>query len=99
VISATGDSGLNPVINQTHTGMTLQDAYVAFDMRESYLQRHASSLALEAEMTELQTKDFTTRSCNMWKSDDMSLYPEAGSCADEDSEHEIDDEENMSIYE
>ena len=37
---------MNPVMNQTHTGLTLSDAYVAFDMRESYLQRHASSLAL-----------------------------------------------------
>ena len=72
-------------------GLTLEEAYVAFDMRESYLQRHASEMALQAEMTELQTKDFTTRSCNVWKSDDMSLYPEAGSCADEESDHEIDE--------
>lgn len=32
-----GDGSLNPIMNQTHAGMTLQDAYVAFDMRESYL--------------------------------------------------------------
>jgi len=53
-------------------------------------------------MTELQTKDFTTRSCNVWKSDDLSLYPETGSCGDPDSDQEIDDEENNSnptIYE
>ena len=32
-----------------------------------------------ADATELSTKDFTTKSCNMWKSsdaDDLSLYPE-----------------------
>ena len=56
--------------------MTLQEAYVAFDMRESYLQRHASPLALQAaDATELETKEFTTKSFNMWKTDEISLYP------------------------
>ena len=45
-------------------------------MRESYLQRHASPLALQAaDATELETKEFTTKSFNMWKTDEISLYP------------------------
>ena len=27
----------NPILNENSTGMTLDEAYVAFDMRESYL--------------------------------------------------------------
>ena len=66
----------NGILNQSNTGMTLQEAYVAFDMRESYLQRHASPLALQAaDATELETKEFTTKSFNMWKTDEISLYP------------------------
>lgn len=92
---ATQEGSLNPIMNQTHAGITLEDAYVAFDMRESYLQRHASSLGMESEMVELQTKDFSTRSCNVWKSDEMSLYPESGSCGDPDSDAEFDDQEDL----
>lgn len=55
--------------------MTLSEAYIAYDMRESFLQRQASSLAQQAETTELATKDFTTKSINMWKTDELSLYP------------------------
>jgi len=36
----------NGILNKTNTGMTLEEAYVAFDMRESYLQRHASPMAM-----------------------------------------------------
>merc|ERR1719333_13734 len=46
-------------------------------------------------MVELQTKDFSTRSCNVWKSDEMSLYPESGSCGDPDSDAEFDDQEDL----
>ena len=67
----------NSILNKSNTGMTLQEAYVAFDMRESYLQRHASPLALQAaDTTELETKEFTTKSFNMWKTDEISLYPQ-----------------------
>jgi len=59
------------------TDSSIEDAYAMYDMRESYMQRHLSPLASQAEATELNTKDFHTKSCNMWKSDDLSLYPEA----------------------
>ena len=40
-------------MNRTSTGMTLEEAYVAFDLRESYLQRHASPMAIQADTTDL----------------------------------------------
>jgi len=42
--------------------MTLEEAYVAYDMRESFLQKHVSSIAIDADTTELETKDFKTKS-------------------------------------
>ena len=57
------------IMNRTNAGITLEEAYWAFDMRESYLQRHASPMGMQADTTELQMKDFTTKSCNIWKSE------------------------------
>ena len=68
-------------LNIENTPMTLQDAFAtSFDMRESFLQRHAASpLTIQAEATELVTKEFSTKSFNMWKSneEDMVIYPDA----------------------
>lgn len=78
----------NSILNRTSTGVTLEEAYVAYDMRESFLQRHASSMVMQADRTELVTKDFTTKSCNMWRTDDMALYPDqpvVSSCSATDS--------------
>ena len=44
--------------------MTLEEAYVAFDMRESFIQRHVSEMGEQADQTELETKDFKIKSCN-----------------------------------
>ena len=66
--------------------MTLEEAYVAFDLRESFLQRHSSPMAMQADSTELNMKDFKTKSCNVWKTDDMSLFPqEVTTCANSDN--------------
>ena len=66
------------ILNRTHCmpGINYQDALAAYDLRESYMQRHLSSLASQAESTELNAKDFNTQSCNVWKTDDASLYPD-----------------------
>ena len=78
--------GSNSILNRTTSGMTLEEAYVAFDLRESYLQRHASPMAMQADSTELNMKDFKTKSCNVWKTDDMSLFPqEVTSCANSEN--------------
>lgn len=73
------------IMNRTTAaaGMTLEEAYVAFDMRESYLQRHASPMARYSDQTDLQINDFSTRTSNMWRSDDMNLFPDYSppSCA------------------
>ena len=56
-------------MNRTNQGISIEEAYMAFDMRESYLQRHASPMGMQADTTELQMKDFTTKSCNVWKAE------------------------------
>lgn len=47
--------------NILSTGMTLEEAYMAHDIRESFLQRHVNPMASESEVTELETKDFKTK--------------------------------------
>ena len=66
------------ILNQTNCspGIKYEDTYAPYDLRESYMQRHLSPLASKAEATELNTKDFNTKSCNVWKTDDLSLYPD-----------------------
>lgn len=56
--------------------MTLEEAYVAFDMRESYLQRHASPMAKYSDQTDLKIKDFSTSTSNMWRTDEFDLFPD-----------------------
>lgn len=44
-------------------------------MRESYLQRHSNPLATQADSIYLKTEDFETKTCNLYRAEDMSLYP------------------------
>lgn len=53
----------------------LQDAYLTYDVRESYLQRHANAYGMQADQTYLQTDEFATKTCNLWRSSDYSLFP------------------------
>ena len=39
-------------------------------------------MARFSDTTDLQAKDFTTRTRNMWQTDDLNLYPEASICED-----------------
>ena len=55
---------------------SLEDAYLAFDLRESYLQRKSNSFAAEAESIYLATEDFETKTDSMFRADDISLYPQ-----------------------
>lgn len=47
--------------------MSLEEAYMAHDIRESFLQRHVSQMAAEAEVTELQTGDFKAKINKTWR--------------------------------
>lgn len=67
-----------------------ETALAAYDLRESYMQRHLSPLASQAERTELNAKEFNTKSCNVWKTDDISLYP--------DSSNIVSGQKNNNIY-
>jgi len=56
----------------------IEDAYLAYDMRESYLQRLCAPLASHAEQVIQTNNDFETVTCNMWRATDYShLYPAA----------------------
>lgn len=44
-------------------------------MRESYLQRHSNPLATQADSIYLKTEDFETKTCSLYRTEDMSLYP------------------------
>ena len=55
---------------------SLQEAYIAFDLRESYLQRQSNPLAAQADSIYLETEDFATKTDNMYRTDDMSIYPQ-----------------------
>lgn len=46
---------------------------MAYDVRESYLQRQ--SVGAPAETTYLSTGEFQTKTCNVWRSEDQEIYP------------------------
>lgn len=46
----------------------LGEAYTAFDLRDSYLQRQAMPLASQADSIILRTDDYETKTCNVWRS-------------------------------
>lgn len=48
-------------------GMTLEEAYMAHDIRESFLQRHVNPMISDCEVTELETSDFKTKINKTWK--------------------------------
>lgn len=50
----------------------IEDAYLAYDMRDSYLQRVSAPLASHAEQVTQTNSDFETVTCNMWRSNDYS---------------------------
>ena len=49
---------------------SLEDTYLAFDLRESYLQRKSNLFGNQAESTILETDEFETKTCNLWRAND-----------------------------
>lgn len=67
--------------NQQH--FQLSDTYLAYDMRESYLQRQATcQLSNQAESTFLTTNEFETKTVNLWRSPDQDIFPQTDSQID-----------------
>lgn len=64
-----------PTTSSSKHHFSLEEAYLAFDVRDSYLQRQSSPLANSAESIILQTDDFETETHNMWRTKDMTTYP------------------------
>ena len=66
------------IVNRTTAGagMSIEELNAAFDMRESYLQRHSSPVGKYSDQTDLKINDFSTSTKNMWRSDDLGLFPD-----------------------
>ena len=50
---------------------SLNDTYLAYDLRESYLQRQSNPFGNQADSTILATDDFETKTCNLWRASDQ----------------------------
>jgi hypothetical protein len=61
---------------------SLKDAYMTFDMRNSYLQRQANSLAGKADSIVITKDAYETKSCNVWRSPDSSSIYESSTALD-----------------
>ena len=54
---------------------SLDDAYLNFDLRDSFLQRYVTPNASFSEKVTLKTDDYETVTQNIWRSKDNSIYP------------------------
>ena len=54
---------------------SLQEAYLAFNVRESYLQRHANPVASGYEAIIQTTDEFETKTTSIYKTKDLSVHP------------------------
>jgi len=54
---------------------SIDDTYLTYDMRDSYLQRQATPLANQADSIIINNKDYETKTCNIWRSaDSQKVY-------------------------
>ena len=68
---------------ETNHHFSLSDTYLAYDMRESYLQRQAAtSISGQAGTTYLTTNEFSTNTCNVWRSQDPEIFPQTSNQLD-----------------
>jgi hypothetical protein len=55
---------------------SLDDTYLAYDLRESFLQRQSNPLGNQADSTILATDDFETKTCNVCRTNDSTKSPD-----------------------
>ena len=53
----------------------LNDAYLANDLRDSYLNRSCAPNAFKADSVYLSTDEYDTKACNIWRTTDITTYP------------------------
>jgi len=53
-----------------HHSFSLDDTYMNFDMRESYLTRQSAALSNKAESIIIKNEDYETKTVNVWRSSD-----------------------------
>ena len=49
---------------------SLEETYMTYDVRESYLQRQANPLANQANSIIINKEEYETKTCNIWRSND-----------------------------
>lgn len=53
---------------------SLDDTYMNYDLRESYLTRQSASLSNKAESIIIKNDDYETMTINVWRSNDSDIY-------------------------
>ena len=67
-----------PMIGSGGHYFSLDDTYMSFDIRESYLQRQANPLSNKADSIIISKEDYETKAVNVWRSHDSSRVYAAG---------------------
>ena len=62
---------LPPILADGHP-FSLDETYMTFDVRESYLQRQANPLTNQADSIIINKEEYETKTCNIWRSNDSS---------------------------
>jgi hypothetical protein len=61
---------LPPNIGEGLHHFSLEDTYMSFDVRDSYLKRQATLLSNHADSIIISNEEYETKSCNIWRSHD-----------------------------
>lgn len=59
-----------PIVGDSMHHFSLEDTYMTFDMRDSYLNRQSTPLSNEADAIIISNEDYETKTCNIWRSHD-----------------------------
>jgi hypothetical protein len=69
------NDNLKGLPDSSYENFSIDNAYLSFDIRDSYLQRQANYLATKADTIIISTDDYETQSCNIWRSpENSSIY-------------------------
>lgn len=61
-----------PPIGSEENPFSLEETYLNFDVRDSYLTRQATPMSNEADTIIISNEDYETKTCNIWRSHDSS---------------------------
>lgn len=71
-----------PPIGGGDNPFSLEETYLNFDVRDSYLTRQATPMSNEADAIIISNEDYETKTCNIWRSQDSSkIYTSSAASA------------------